>query len=621
MDVFRCTEIIGDHRVYSSNDSGILDYLKRLWGVIDLEKLHLHSNDFRSLSPHQLSEIDSDKHTAFYNFIKSDESFLVNHYIPLVRKVHAAFFPSETELIYQTYPTIRIQYPDGTAIPKHRDSDPLSKHPFGENNFIIPMTRMFDTCSMYIESSPDKEDFSPMTLQHGQLLWFNGNMCTHYNEKNREGITRVSLDFRVITCKDYSKYIDGYDVEKAIRNERDIERNRDPTMMILGGYYQLMSMNHTPFRFKKSTDTIMQHRPLFTEREADACHQYMLADTFVTEHNKTREFERILEEYIGVGHCIMTTSGTSAIVMALLACDLPHGSEVIVPNYTMIATVNAVSLLGYTPVFVDVCQQTYTSTVENVEARVTSKTRAVIHVSLNNRYHQLQSLVDFCNARDIVLIEDSAQSLGVRTPDTRSLGTYGRIGCFSLSTPKIISTGQGGFCVTNDDGLATKMRMIKNFGRKESGKDDFETFGINMKYTDLQAVIGIEQMSNIHWRVDQMRHIYDVYYAELSGTNGLDMFAPLNDEWLPWFVDLYVESDTVRDALAIFLKRHKIQTRVVYDIITNAPMYTKYEANTPNAVHATSRGLFLPSYLSLQDDEIRYICQIIKLFFSTHLPE
>ena len=178
MDIFRCTEIIGDHRVYSSSDSGILDYLKRLWGVIDLEKLHLHSNDFRSLSPHQLSEVDSDKHTAFYDSIKSDESFLVNHYIPLVRKIHAAFFPSETELIYQTYPTIRIQYPDGTAIPKHRDSDELSKHPFGENNFIIPLTRMFDTCSMYIESSPDKEDFSPMTLQYGQLLWFNGNMCT-----------------------------------------------------------------------------------------------------------------------------------------------------------------------------------------------------------------------------------------------------------------------------------------------------------------------------------------------------------------------------------------------------------------------------------------------------------
>ena len=151
----------------------------------------------------------------------------------------------------------------------------------------------------------------------------------------------------------------------------------------------------------------------------------------------------------------MTTSGTCAIILSLMALDLNIDDEVIVPNYTMIATVNAVKMLKLKPVIIDVDKDTFTINLDTIKKNVTNKTKAIIHVSLNNRYKNMTELVNYCKEQKFYLIEDSAQSLGCRI-NGKNLGTFGNIGCFSLSSPKIISTGQGGFCVTDDALLAKK---------------------------------------------------------------------------------------------------------------------------------------------------------------------
>lgn len=184
------------------------------------------------------------------------------------------------------------------------------------------------------------------------------------------------------------------------------------------------------------------------------------------------------------------------------------------------------------------------------------------------------------------------------------------MGCFSLSTPKIISTGQGGFIVSNNDDFANKIRMMKNFGRRESGIDDFVVFGINLKFTDIQAVIGIEQMKKLDYRVKRMREIFNIYYNELK--DSVKMIKPLNDEWIPWFVDIYIED---RESLINFLKKHMIQTRPVYGEINKTPIY--YEDNTlKNSHYICNNGLFLPSYITLKDEEIYFICKLINIFYN-----
>ena len=116
-------------------------------------------------------------------------------------------FPDEDILIYQSFPSIRIQYMESVVIPPHYDSDHLSNHPVGEKNFLIPITKMKDTNSIYIESEPEKKDFKSIELEYGEIFCFNGNKCTHYNEQNKENKLRISLDFRIILLKDYLNYI------------------------------------------------------------------------------------------------------------------------------------------------------------------------------------------------------------------------------------------------------------------------------------------------------------------------------------------------------------------------------------------------------------------------------
>jgi perosamine synthetase len=245
--------------------------------------------------------------------------------------------------------------------------------------------------------------------------------------------------------------------------------------------------------------------------------------------------------------------------------------------------------------------------IKDIRHAVTKKTKCILHVSLNNRYKDMNELTEYCKANNLFLVEDAAQSLGCKI-NGKNLGTFGHIGCFSLSTPKIISTGQGGFIVTDNDSMAQNIRMMKNFGRKESGADDFVVFGINLKFTDIQAVIGIEQMKKLDYRVNRMREIYTLYYHLLKDI--VDIKAPLSEEWIPWFVDIYIEN---RDDLVKYLKKHKISTRPVYGEINKTPVYYE-DATLKNSNYICNHGLFLPSYIHLKDEDIVYICNIIKLY-------
>ena len=201
--------------------------------------------------------------------------------------------------------------------------------------------------------------------------------------------------------------------------------------MMVGGYYQLshveQDINEVVNWYK--IHPIMQHRPTFEKEEAISVYNYMLEDNFITEHKKTKELEKLMCDYIGCKHCIMTTSGTTSIILALLSLDLEEDSEVIVPNYTMIATINAVKFLRLRPVIVDVNKDTFTLDINTIKEAISDKTKVILHVSLNNRYKDINEIVDFCNKNNLTLLEDSAQSLGCRI-NKKSLGTFGKMGVF-----------------------------------------------------------------------------------------------------------------------------------------------------------------------------------------------
>lgn len=191
-------------------------------------------------------------------------------------------------------------------------------------------------------------------------------------------------------------------------------------------------------------------------------------------------------------------------------------------------------------------------------ARRCGRTKVVVHVSLDARCNDIDRLVRECHRRGVAVLEDSAQSLGSFYRG-RHLGTIGDIGSFSFSSPKIISTGQGGALVTNSDELAHRIGRLKDFGRARGGIDIHDTIGMNFKFTDLQAVIGIEQMKKLPWRVARMCDMWCLYVRLLRPAidAGFVTMMERYDEprWIPWFIDIYVDDP---DRLAAHLKQNQI---------------------------------------------------------------
>jgi perosamine synthetase len=607
---FNTVSSFGEHTTlnYNTTRHPFREYFESLYETTDLEHLHKTSIEYAST---ELRDVETELHKKFYKDIRTNDTFK-RMYCTFVKDIYAQFFPGEKNIIFQSFPSIRLQFINNTAIPAHYDSDAIGMHPIGERNFLVPITAMYGTNRLFIESRPDLKDFEGITLNYGNLFMFNGNRCTHYNEVNTETTLRISLDFRVIHQRDYMTYIRGGQITNT--NPRDPGKVRTPVKMIIGGYYQCSAATESVeemMNWHMQKELLLQTRPNFDINEANACFEYMKDGVnFVTEYQQTTRLEKMIGEYIGVKHVLMTTSGSMALSLALLGCEIGPGDDVIVPDYTMIATINAVKMVGANPIIADVDCRTFTLTQEIIERCRTPKTKCVLFVSINNRQIDLAAIKAYCEETGLVLIEDAAQSLGARVGE-KHFGTFGRVGCFSLSTPKIISTGQGGFVVTDDDALASKMTMIKNFGRKSGGIDVFETFGLNIKFTDIQAVIGIEQMKKLPGRVIQMRELYRQYYR---GLQGLPVYMVKGeDDYLPWFVDIYTEK---RDELAAFLKAHNIQTRPTYPEIHKTPMYlsdTQYDVTS----YVSTQGLFLPSHTLVTKEEVQFICKIIGCFYDS----
>lgn len=353
--------------------------------------------------------------------------------------------------------------------------------------------------------------------------------------------------------------------------------------------------------------------PWFGEEEKKAVLEYMESGGWLTEFKKTRELEQIVADYTGSKFASMMPNGTVSLAVSLMVLGIKNGDEVIVPDYTMIASANSVILAGAKPVLVDINKKNLCLDFESAEKAITQKTKAIMLVTINGRYPEIAKFVDLCKEKNIFLVEDSAQSLGSKYKG-KHLGTFGTIGSLSFSTPKIITTGQGGCLITDDEGLYKKILKIKDFGREEPGKDYHPTIGYNFKFTDLQAVIGIAQMKKLTWRVERKKEIFKLYKDLLSRAKGVEFIETDLENTSPWFIDILVPADK-REKLILFLNENKIRTRPFYPAIHTQPPYSWVKGNFKNSEDISKRGLWLPSSSFLTDEDIKYICEKVRYFF------
>lgn len=359
--------------------------------------------------------------------------------------------------------------------------------------------------------------------------------------------------------------------------------------------------------------SIPQMEPWFGDEETDAVTNYMRSGGWITEFKQTQMFEGAIAAYTGAKHCIATNNGTISLTLAALAVGIKAGDDVIVPNFTMIATPNSILMLGANPIFVDVEPETLCLDIEKVRAALTAKTTAIMLVGANGRYPKsgIAAFEGLAKEKGLFLIEDSAQALGSLYPDGRHIGAAGLVGSFSFSMPKIISTGQGGCLITDNDEIAQKIRKLKDFGRTGGGNDVHDTIGWNFKFTDLQAAVGNAQMEKLPWRVERKKAIWRLYAECLAGVPGITLFDHALEFTAPWFIDSLCDD---RDALQAHLKACGVGTRVMYPPINAQKAYQR-AGSYPVSEDVGHRGLWLPSAAQLTDNEIRTICDDICKFY------
>ena len=346
--------------------------------------------------------------------------------------------------------------------------------------------------------------------------------------------------------------------------------------------------------------------------------EQVLVDNYANEGKLTARFETEIAALLGAKYAVATTSGTSAIFLALKASGVGLGDEVIVPDATFIATANAVSLCGATPILVDIDPGTLTISIEALKKAITPKTKAIVPVHVTGRGADMESILAVANEHGLVVVEDAAEAFFSKHQG-KYLGTLGDAGCFSFSAAKTITTGQGGMIVTNSDELYMKLKPLKDQGRpvRGTGGDDLhDTIGFNFKFTDIQAALGLGQLRLLSERTERMKRIYTLYREALRGISGFSVFdIDISGGGVPQWTDIIVER---RNELDAYLKEDNIDCRRYWLPIHRQRAYLLPDDHFPNSTKLLTQALWLPSAFTLSDEDVVFVTDRIKEFFSKH---
>ena len=341
----------------------------------------------------------------------------------------------------------------------------------------------------------------------------------------------------------------------------------------------------------------------------------VLASNYINDGDVTEEFASMIAKLVDAKFAVGVTSGTTAIYLSLVALGIGHDDQVIVPDMTFIATANAVSMAGATPVLVDVDPGTLNISVAALETAITSKTKAVVPVHVSGRAADMKEILRVCEKHGLAVIEDAAEAFCSRH-NGRYLGTFGQIGCFSFSPNKVITTGQGGVIVSDDESIYNRLRELKDQGRPvrgTGGADVHDRIGFNFKLTNLQAAVGLGQLEKLDARLERIRQTYRIYRDELAEVKGIRVLPfKIEDGEQPQWIDALAER---RDELDGFLAKNGAACRRFWFPLHTQKPYWRDDAGFPNSTRLGREAIWLPSAFQMTDDDVRTVCRLVSQFY------
>jgi dTDP-4-amino-4,6-dideoxygalactose transaminase len=355
-------------------------------------------------------------------------------------------------------------------------------------------------------------------------------------------------------------------------------------------------------------------RPSVGEDELMAIRK-VLESGMLTEGNVTAEFEKAFAGYLNMRNAIATSSCTTALDLALLALDIKKGDEVLVPDFTYPATGNVVFHVGAKPVLVDVDARTFNIDPDKMEKAIDSRTKAIIPAHLFGQSADMTSIMEIAEKHGLYVVEDAACGIGV-THRRRRIGSFGNASCFSFSPRKILTTGEGGMLVTNDDDLAERVRVEKNHGIKKliGNKPSFMTPGHNFKLNDIASAIGLVQLKKVPALIEERVRLAKKYGDLLCTTKNIvtPYVASGNNHTYQTYCTTITKGD-MRNRLMDELAVKGIETQIGTYALHLQPLYSKNTKSVGTKLTASEAAyhntLALPMYNGLTAEQQEYVCE------------
>ena len=305
-------------------------------------------------------------------------------------------------------------------------------------------------------------------------------------------------------------------------------------------------------------------------------------------------FENEFASFCECQHGVAVSNGTVAIHLALVALGIKKGDEVIVPDFTFAATINAVLHAGATPVIVDVEKDSWCIDPKEIEKAITPKTKAVIPVHIYGQPCDMDAIMAIANKHGLFVIEDCAEAHGA-TYKGKKVGSFGDVSTFSFYGNKVITTGEGGMCVTNSEQLDERMRVLRDHGMNKSKRYWHDEVGFNYRMTNLQAAIGVAQLERIDEILSERKEIENQYIDILSQFQFVSFPHDFSDrKRIVWLVSVMLEH-VDRDAVIEKLKAVKIDARPFFYPLSDMPIYQQYVFSSSNSKQISEKGLSFPT--------------------------
>jgi perosamine synthetase len=364
--------------------------------------------------------------------------------------------------------------------------------------------------------------------------------------------------------------------------------------------------------------------PLVTDREIELVTDCLKSGWISSAGTYLDQFEKGWASYCNMPHGIAVSNGTTALQLAIRLLDLKPGDEVIMPTFTIISCAQAITYCSGVPVLIDSDPRNWQMDVSQIEAKITSRTRAIMVVHIYGHPADMDPILEIAQRHGLIVIEDAAEVHGSEYKG-RKCGGFGDISIFSFYANKLITTGEGGMLLTKREDLAERTRSLRNLCFQRKQRFLHNELGYNFRLTNIQAALGVAQLERIEQIVASKRGIAHAYSELLKDVSGIVL--PVEEPWAKsvyWVYGIIVKEKTGMNAeqFARKLVAKGVETRPFFLGMHEQPVFRAMglfqNEEYPVAERLARQGLYIPSGLTIKDNEIAMVSEAVRSILSGH---